>query len=219
MRKPSEGGVAVPAARVGLRHRGRRARPARPVGRLQPRRVPLQRDFRRVPRAAGRARLRGGLHQEIRTRVATSSPTSRTSSSARTIFLQGKFEDGVNDWARLRLTAPSACSASTTWRATWAGKAQRGLRPDPRPLGRAPGPYLMLPFLGSSTVRDAAGTAVDWAVQPVGEVRPIACATRSTACTSSTRARSCSTRAASSRRRRSTNTCSSAMLICNGAAA
>jgi phospholipid-binding lipoprotein MlaA len=39
--------------------------------------------------------------------------------------------------------------------------------------GAGPGPYLILPFLGSSTVRDAAGTAVDWAVQPVGEVRPI----------------------------------------------
>jgi len=39
--------------------------------------------------------------------------------------------------------------------------------------GLPPGPYLVLPFLSSSTVRDAGGTVVDWAVQPVGEVRPI----------------------------------------------
>jgi phospholipid-binding lipoprotein MlaA len=32
----------------------------------------------------------------------------------------------------------------------------------------------VLPFLSSSTVRDAGGTVVDWAAQPVGEVRPIA---------------------------------------------
>jgi phospholipid-binding lipoprotein MlaA len=40
--------------------------------------------------------------------------------------------------------------------------------------GAPPGPYLILPFLGSSTVRDGAGLAIDWWVAPLTEVRPIA---------------------------------------------
>jgi len=30
-----------------------------------------------------------------------------------------------------------------------------------------PGPYLVLPFLGPSSVRDATGSVVDWATDPV----------------------------------------------------
>jgi phospholipid-binding lipoprotein MlaA len=39
--------------------------------------------------------------------------------------------------------------------------------------GLGDGPYLVLPILGSSTVRDGAGTAVDLYVDPVSEFRPI----------------------------------------------
>ena len=39
--------------------------------------------------------------------------------------------------------------------------------------GAGDGPYLVLPILGSSTVRDGFGTALDLATDPLGEVRPI----------------------------------------------
>lgn len=39
--------------------------------------------------------------------------------------------------------------------------------------GAGDGPYLVLPILGSSTVRDGFGTALDIAADPLGEVRPI----------------------------------------------
>jgi phospholipid-binding lipoprotein MlaA len=38
--------------------------------------------------------------------------------------------------------------------------------------GAGPGPYLVLPILGSSTVRDGAGAVLDWYFDPVGEVDP-----------------------------------------------
>jgi phospholipid-binding lipoprotein MlaA len=39
--------------------------------------------------------------------------------------------------------------------------------------GAGPGPYLVLPIFGSSTVRDGVGLAADWYVDPMAEIRPI----------------------------------------------
>ncbi len=39
--------------------------------------------------------------------------------------------------------------------------------------GAPPGPYLVLPLLGPSTVRDAAALPVDWSAAPLGYVEPI----------------------------------------------
>ncbi|HZM35779.1 MAG TPA: VacJ family lipoprotein [Burkholderiales bacterium] len=39
--------------------------------------------------------------------------------------------------------------------------------------GADPGPYLVLPILGSSTLRDGIGLAADWYADPLGEIRPI----------------------------------------------
>jgi phospholipid-binding lipoprotein MlaA len=39
--------------------------------------------------------------------------------------------------------------------------------------GAGQGPYLVLPILGSSTVRDGLGLALDMYTDPLGEVRPI----------------------------------------------
>lgn len=39
--------------------------------------------------------------------------------------------------------------------------------------GVGDGPYLILPILGSSTVRDGVGTAIDMYADPLGEARPI----------------------------------------------
>ena len=39
--------------------------------------------------------------------------------------------------------------------------------------GAEPGPYMVLPVWGSSTVRDTAGLGLDLTTDPLGEVRPI----------------------------------------------
>jgi phospholipid-binding lipoprotein MlaA len=115
------------------------------------------------------------LHQEIRTRVSNFFANIQDLLIGANNFLQGKFEDGVNDWARFTFNSTFGLLGLHDI------ASDLGLEKHNEDFGQTlgwwgvgPGPYLILPFLGSSTVRDATGTAVDWAVQPVGEVRPIA---------------------------------------------
>ncbi len=44
---------------------------------------------------------------------------------------------------------------------------ERGFRPDPRQVGRRAGPYLVLPFLGSTNPRDLVGKGGDAALNPL----------------------------------------------------
>lgn len=114
------------------------------------------------------------LHQEIRMRVGNFFANIQDLLIGANNFLQGKFEDGVNDWARVAFNSTFGVFGLHDF-ATDAGLEKHN-EDFGQTLGRwgaGPGPYLILPFLSSSTVRDAGGTAVDWAVQPVGEVRPI----------------------------------------------
>ena len=115
------------------------------------------------------------LHQEIRTRVGNFFSNIQDLLIGANNFLQGKFEDGVNDWARFAFNSTIGLFGIHDVASDFPGLEKHN-EDFGQTLGRwgaGPGPYLILPFLGSSTVRDAAGTAVDWAVQPVGEVRPI----------------------------------------------
>jgi phospholipid-binding lipoprotein MlaA len=115
------------------------------------------------------------LHQEIRTRVSNFFSNIQDLLIGANNFLQGKFEDGVNDWARFAFNSTIGLFGIHDVASDFPGLEKHN-EDFGQTLGRwgaGPGPYLILPFLGSSTVRDAAGTAVDWAVQPVGEVRPI----------------------------------------------
>jgi phospholipid-binding lipoprotein MlaA len=115
------------------------------------------------------------LHQEIRTRVSNFFANIQDLLIGANNLLQGKFEDGITDWARFVFNSSFGLFGLHDF-ASDAGLEKHN-EDFGQTLGRwgaGPGPYLVLPFLGSSTVRDAAGTAVDWAVQPVGEVRPIA---------------------------------------------
>ena len=114
-------------------------------------------------------------HQEIRTRVSNFFSNIQDLLIGANNFLQGKFEDGVNDWARFAFNSTIGLFGIHDVASDFPGLEKHN-EDFGQTLGRwgaGPGPYLILPFLGSSTVRDAAGTAVDWAVQPVGEVRPI----------------------------------------------
>ena len=88
-------------------------------------------------------------------------------------FLQGKFEDGVSDWARVAFNTTVGLFGIHDI-ATDMGyeKHNEDFGQTFGRWGAGTGPYLVLPFLGSSDVRDGIGTGVDIYVDPLGEVRP-----------------------------------------------
>jgi len=115
------------------------------------------------------------LHQEIRSRVGNFFSNVQDIFIGVNNFLQGKFEEGVNDWARFTFNTTFGLLGIHDV------ASEMGLEKHNEDFGQTfgrwgapPGPYLILPFLGSSTVRDGAGTAIDWTVAPLTEVRPIA---------------------------------------------
>ena len=114
------------------------------------------------------------LHVEIRNRV------SNFFSNFQDIFigvnnlLQGKLQEGAEDWARFAFNTTFGLLGIHDV------ASDMGIEKHNEDFGQTfghwgvgSGPYLILPFLGSSTVRDAAGTTVDYYVAPLGEVRPI----------------------------------------------
>jgi len=117
---------------------------------------------------------RKALHVEIRTRVGNFFANVQDIFIGVNNFLQGKFEDGVNDWARFAFNSTFGLLGIHDV------ASDMGLEKHNEDFGQTfgrwgapPGPYLILPFLGSSTVRDGAGTAVNWYAAPLAEVRPI----------------------------------------------
>ena len=115
------------------------------------------------------------LHVEIRSRV------SNFFSNIQDIFigvnnlLQGKLQDGVEDWARFAFnTTIGLLGIHDVASDMGIEKHNEDFGQTFGRWGAGPGPYLILPFLGSSTLRDAGGTAVDWYVAPLQHVRPIA---------------------------------------------
>ena len=115
------------------------------------------------------------LHVEIRSRV------SNFFSNIQDIFigvnnlLQGKLQDGVEDWARFAFNSTIGLAGIHDV------ASDMGIEKHNEDFGQTfgrwgagPGPYLILPFLGSSTLRDAGGTVVDWSVAPLQYARPIA---------------------------------------------
>jgi phospholipid-binding lipoprotein MlaA len=117
---------------------------------------------------------RKALHAEIRNRVSNFFANIQDIMIGANNLLQGKFEDGVNDWARFAFNSTFGLLGIHDVASEW------GLEKHNEDFGQTfgrwgapPGPYLILPFLGSSTVRDTAGTALDWTFAPLTEVRPI----------------------------------------------
>jgi phospholipid-binding lipoprotein MlaA len=89
-------------------------------------------------------------------------------------LLQGKVGDGLLDWFRVAVNTVMGPLGINDW------ASEMGIEKHNEDFGQTfgwwgagPGPYLVLPILGSSTVRDGVGTAIDMAVDPVGEVSPI----------------------------------------------
>jgi phospholipid-binding lipoprotein MlaA len=88
-------------------------------------------------------------------------------------FLQGKFEDGVGDWARFAFNSTIGLFGIHDV------ASDMGLEKHNEDFGQTfgrwgvgPGPYLILPILGSSTLRDGIGTGLDLYTDPLTEVRP-----------------------------------------------
>jgi len=135
-------------------------------------------------------------------------------------FLQGKFEDGVSDWARVAFNTTVGLFGLHDV-ATDMGyeKHNEDFGQTFGRWGARSGPYMILPILGSSTLRDTFGWGVDFYTDPLNETKPFEAHGALSPCASSRRAPTCSTRAASWRRRRSTSTRFSAMPICSAAAA
>jgi phospholipid-binding lipoprotein MlaA len=115
------------------------------------------------------------LHVEIRSRV------SNFFSNIQDVFigvnnlLQGKLQDGVEDWARFAFNTTFGLLGIHDV------ASDMGIEKHNEDFGQTfgrwgvgSGPYLILPFLGSSTLRDTAGTAVDYYFAPLAEARPIA---------------------------------------------
>jgi phospholipid-binding lipoprotein MlaA len=118
---------------------------------------------------------RDALHFEIRSRV------SNFFSNIQDIFigvnnlLQGKLQEGVEDWARFVFNSTIGLAGIHDV------ASDMGIEKHNEDFGQTfgrwgadSGPYLILPFLGSSTLRDTGGLALDWYFAPLAEARPIA---------------------------------------------
>lgn len=88
-------------------------------------------------------------------------------------FLQGKFEDGITDWMRFAFNSTFGLFGLHDI-ATEAGleKHNEDFGQTFGRWGAGPGPYLVLPLLGSSDLRDGLGATLDIYTDPLTEVRP-----------------------------------------------
>jgi phospholipid-binding lipoprotein MlaA len=117
---------------------------------------------------------RKAVHQEIRSRVGNFFANIQDIMIGVNNFLQGKVQEGVNDWARVAFNTTFGLLGIHDVASEW------GLEKHNEDFGQTfgrwgvpPGPYLVLPFLSSSTVRDGVGTAIDYTASPASEIRPI----------------------------------------------
>jgi phospholipid-binding lipoprotein MlaA len=87
-------------------------------------------------------------------------------------FLQGKFADGFSDWVRVAFNTSFGLLGIHDI-ATDLGyeKHDEDFGQTFGAWGFGPGPYLVLPVLGSSDVRDGIGSGVGMYADPLGEVR------------------------------------------------
>jgi len=90
-------------------------------------------------------------------------------------FLQGKFEDGVSDWARFAFNTTFGLLGIHDI-ATDMGyeKHNEDFGQTFGRWGAPTGPYLVLPILGTSDVRDGIGLGFDFYTDPLNETEPFA---------------------------------------------
>ena len=114
------------------------------------------------------------VHEEIRNRVRNFFSNIGDLFIGVNDVLQGKFFDGFEDWSRFVFNSTIGLFGIHDV------ASDMGIEKRNEDFGQTfgrwgvgDGPYLILPILGSSTVRDGAGTALDMYFDPLGEVRPI----------------------------------------------
>jgi phospholipid-binding lipoprotein MlaA len=108
------------------------------------------------------------LHEEIRSRVRNFFANIADLLIGLNNFLQGKPLEGMEDWARFAFNSTFGLFGLHDM------ASDMGIEKHNEDFGQtfgrwgAPdGPYLVLPLLGSSTVRDGVGTLLDWRFDPV----------------------------------------------------
>jgi len=114
------------------------------------------------------------VHEEIRSRVRNFFSNIADLFIGVNDFLQGKVEDGVIDWARFAFNSTFGLLGLHDI------ASEGGLEKHNEDFGQTfgrwgvgDGPYLVLPILGSSTLRDGVGTVFDIYTDPVTDFRPI----------------------------------------------
>ena len=114
------------------------------------------------------------LHEEIRDRVRNFFSNIGDVFIGVNNLLQGKVQDGIEDWARF------VFNSTFGFLGVHDVASDMGLEKHNEDFGQTfgrwgvgDGPYLILPILGSSTLRDGFGTAFDIYTDPVGDFRPI----------------------------------------------
>jgi phospholipid-binding lipoprotein MlaA len=114
------------------------------------------------------------LHEEIRGRVRNFFSNVGDLWIGVNDMLQGKFQEGFEDWTRFVFNSTFGLLGIHDV------ASDMGLEKRNEDFGQTlgywgvgEGPYLVLPILSSSTVRDAFGTGADMYVDPLGEFRPI----------------------------------------------
>ena len=114
------------------------------------------------------------LHEEIRSRVRNFFSNIADLFIGVNNLLQGKLQDGVEDWARFAFNSTFGLLGIHDVASDMG--IEKHNEDFGQTLGRwgvGDGPYLVLPILGSSTLRDSVGTAADIYTDPVGDFRPI----------------------------------------------
>ena len=114
------------------------------------------------------------LHEEIRSRVRNFFSNIADLYIGVNNLLQGKFREGVEDWARF------AFNSTIGLLGIHDVATDMGLEKHNEDFGQTfgrwgigDGAYLVLPILGPSSLRDGIGTAVELYVDPLNDLRPI----------------------------------------------
>lgn len=116
---------------------------------------------------------RDTVHDEIRSRVRNFFSNLSDPLIGVNNFLQGKFEDGLLDWVRF------AFNSTLGLLGIHDVASDMGIEKHNEDFGQTfgrwgsqPGPYLVLPIFGSSSVRDGTGTVLDMYSDPMRLVEP-----------------------------------------------
>ena len=113
------------------------------------------------------------VHGEIRMRVRNFFSNLADPFIGVNNMLQGKFEDGFSDWVRFAFNSSFGLLGLHDLASDWGyDKHNEDFGQTFGRWGAAPGPYLMLPLLGPSSVRDGTGTVLDLYTDPLTLVDP-----------------------------------------------